>query len=917
MKLRHYITFCLLLILFFEAKATHNRAGEIYYKRIQPYTSVVGGQIVQVYNYSITIIVYTADGPQIADRCSLDSVYFGDGSVGRAPRINGSPGGGCQCTSVVGGIVPRCGEIIINSSNYRVKLNTYTLTHTYSGPGSYTISVADRNRNADVKNMFDSESQVFYIEARLVIGSYIGANSSPIFTYPPIDKGCVRKCFTHSPGAYDPDGDSLSFELTTSRVRGGATAPGYSYPNAGNGGIYQIDPVKGDLRWCNPQLQGEYNLAFIVREWRKNSNGNYQEVGYVLRDMQVIIESCNNDPPEINVPPDTCVEAGTFINRNIYISDPNIGDAITVQADGGAIKSDLPQASISNTFGVISATNPGFYTNFTWQTTCDHVRNLTYITTFKAKDNNTITPLATFKPYTIRVLPPSVKNVTATPSGVSIRISWELTTCNPSKNPIAGYKVYRKNDCTPFIFVPCLTTVLDTTGFELIATTATNTSFFIDDNKGLGLVVGQDYSYMIVSVYSDGLQSYGGTPVCARLKRSIPVITHVDVLTTSSTNGSIKINWTRPLKTPGNLDTTAFTGPYIFNLKHKNRNGAFEQIFSSTKNFLYLTDTTYTHTNVNTQDSIHDYLIEFLSGDVFVGNSQLASSVYLNAIPSDRRVDLSWQSKTPWTNYLYKIFRFNNSTSTFNQIGTTTLTTYADTSGLVNEQTYCYKVETSGEYSDKSFQRPLLNHSQEICVKTKDLTPPCTPTLVIDADCPEAYVKVTWNDVKSTCKRSDDLAFYELYYKTTVNEEYSKIATINQSAELSYVHQGTGLISGCYIIKATDINGNTSAFSPDFCVDNCPEFTLPNVFTPNGDAINEHFKAIIVRQIPEINMVVYDRWGNLVYKTKDPFFKWDGVSIISKQPVSEGTFFYICDVYEPRLTGISKRTLKGYVQVVR
>lgn len=68
--------------------ATHNRAGEILYKRIAPYTTQVSGTTVQVYTYSFTIVKYTNDGSNIADRC-VDTVYFGDGTKGVAPRVNG------------------------------------------------------------------------------------------------------------------------------------------------------------------------------------------------------------------------------------------------------------------------------------------------------------------------------------------------------------------------------------------------------------------------------------------------------------------------------------------------------------------------------------------------------------------------------------------------------------------------------------------------------------------------------------------------------------------------------------------------------------------------------------------------------------------------------------------------------------
>ena len=75
--------------------------------------------------------------------------------------------------------------------------------------------------------------------------------------------------------------------------------------------------------------------------------------------------------------------------------------------------------------------------------------------------------------------------------------------------------------------------------------------------------------------------------------------------------------------------------------------------------------------------------------------------------------------------------------------------------------------------------------------------------------------------------------------------------------------------------------------------------------------------AIRVRHIREISLTVVDRWGNTVYQTADPYFKWDGVSAKSGQPCSDGTYFYVCDVYEPRLSGEVIRPLKGTVHLAR
>jgi hypothetical protein len=54
----------------------------------------------------------------------------------------------------------------------------------------------------------------------------------------------------------------------------------------------------------------------------------------------------------------------------------------------------------------------------------------------------------------------------------------------------------------------------------------------------------------------------------------------------------------------------------------------------------------------------------------------------------------------------------------------------------------------------------------------------------------------------------------------------------------------------------------------------------------------------------------------MVYETSDPYFRWDGTSRITKRRVSDGTLFYVCEVFEKRLSGTKRKTLKGFVQVV-
>ena len=56
------------------------------------------------------------------------------------------------------------------------------------------------------------------------------------------------------------------------------------------------------------------------------------------------------------------------------------------------------------------------------------------------------------------------------------------------------------------------------------------------------------------------------------------------------------------------------------------------------------------------------------------------------------------------------------------------------------------------------------------------------------------------------------------------------------------------------------------------------EFTFPNLFTPNGDGINDTYGPVVVCDLPVINywMIVYDRWGETVFETYEHSEAWNG-----------------------------------------
>lgn len=868
--------------------ATHNRAGEITYTHISGYT------------YGITVTTYTRIGPTIsADRCEL-TVYFGDGDSAKAPRING-PIGGCS---------PMHEGVVITSDT---KLNVYYIEHTYPGPNTYNITMEDQNRNAGICNIPGSVNASFFLVTQLIINPFLPPNSSPVLLNPPIDNACVGQCFEHNPGAYDAEGDSLYYRLTTCYANG-APILGYSLPP--NMSSSSINHFTGDIDWCVPTTICQYNVAIIIEEW-KLFPGSYERffAGSILRDMQIDVASCSNTQPTVDPIPDTCVIAGTNVNFSVTAHDAD-NNLVTLSATGGPFEV-TPGASFVSSSTIGSATG-----TFNWTPNCSEVQYLPYQVTFKATDNDLPTPLVNFETMEIRVIAPAPQNLTATPSGASIILNWLAPSCNSlvGANPLKGYLVYRKDACEPWFPGICETGVPAYTGYTYIGTVNAPTTTFTDDNGGIGLTPGIDYSYLVVAYYADGAQSIASNYVCAHLVRDVPIITNVSVISTG-TNDSIWTHWLKPVGDVANLDTIANPPPYEFRLMRAiGTAGSLSYSAISSYNysaFWQLTDTGFVSSALNTQDSAFTYRVDFYSNGIQKGSTHTASSVYLSTVAGDKSIQLNWQEFVPWTNYRYDVYRKDPSASSFAFIDSTHTQSYLDT-GLVNGYDYCYKIVSIGQYSDPALPRPLFNNSEIKCARPMDITPPCQPIFQVASDCGIENNVLSWSNPNNYC--CSDAIQYNIYFTPNNEDPLTIIYTTNNMNDTTYSHvydyDGVPSVAGCYAVTAVDSAGNESPIVSQVCVDNCPNYELPNVFTPNGDNQNDFFVPLPYKYVKDIDIKIYDRWGLLMFETTDPQILWDGKNKDSKMTCSDGTYYYICKVNEIRLEGIVPRTLKGFVQLI-
>ncbi len=100
-------------------------------------------------------------------------------------------------------------------------------------------------------------------------------------------------------------------------------------------------------------------------------------------------------------------------------------------------------------------------------------------------------------------------------------------------------------------------------------------------------------------------------------------------------------------------------------------------------------------------------------------------------------------------------------------------------------------------------------------------------------------------------------------------------------------------VTTTYQLVATYGNGCKLQDDITIFVDSATQkLVVPTVFTPNGDGLNDFFYINEVG-IERIDIKVYDRWGNLVFQSNNPSFRWDGKSSLLGGELMNGNYPFV------------------------
>ncbi len=124
--------------------------------------------------------------------------------------------------------------------------------------------------------------------------------------------------------------------------------------------------------------------------------------------------------------------------------------------------------------------------------------------------------------------------------------------------------------------------------------------------------------------------------------------------------------------------------------------------------------------------------------------------------------------------------------------------------------------------------------------------------------------------------------------------------------------------AGFFLAEAINECGSTSTTVEAIAIDCSCEAFVPNVFTPNGDGLNDLFFPEIECDPEDYSMLIFNRWGQLIFESTEPAIKWNGSA------AREGSYFAPESVYQylisfdnPLIPLSEKRVLRGSVTLLR
>lgn len=343
--IRKILTLLFTAFLAVQSNASHIAGGEIYWDCIGPN------------QYEITLVLYRdCSGINVALNETID---FSSPCGNQTLQVTHS--GPTEISQL-------CANELANSTcnggtQPGYQQFVYTGIVTLAPCDFWTMGWDNCCRNPAIANLVNPDTQDMYIQATLNSEDN-PCDNSPRFTNAPIPYVCLNTPITYSYGAFDVNGDSISYALISAMEAGGNPL---AYVNPYTPAVpltgLTLDPQTGLVTFTLTQ-GGAWVVVVEATVWNTDVSPP-QVIGRIMRDMQFIgVPNCTNDPPDpatgtISNFSGSAIQTGPYsvelcetdnFCMDMVINDVNVANTLTAISN---VTQNLPGATFSYT-----GTNP-------------------------------------------------------------------------------------------------------------------------------------------------------------------------------------------------------------------------------------------------------------------------------------------------------------------------------------------------------------------------------------------------------------------------------------------------------------------------------------------------------------------------------------------------------------------------------
>lgn len=227
--------------------------------------------------------------------------------------------------------------------------------------------------------------------------------------------------------------------------------------------------------------------------------------------------------------------------------------------------------------------------------------------------------------------------------------------------------------------------------------------------------------------------------------------------------------------------------------------------------------------------------------------------------------------------------------------------------GTTSSQTSPKKCFTNNSLSDAHFTVSLTAISDKGCVdsvkKMDYITVASQPTASFNASSTSLLIGDTKVDFANTSTNA-----------TSYSWDFGDGTEISTSKNSTHTFPATAGEYQTLLTASNEMGCKDTASVTIVVLAPDPVYSIPNIFTPNGDGLNDVFQFVKSENVANVNVIILNRWGETVYESNAATFGWNGKLMNSGSICAAGVYFYTM-----KLTGLNGKSIEenGFFHLAR